>query len=222
MKYLLPFILFSALSTLPLAAQNFEEKKPAQLILKFAPLSFVDLVTPNYHLGLEYRPAESLGLEVNVGIKTPLANSVGNASNVDLFKIREEIRYIFAPRSRIPFYLAFEGFGVWQSFNMVNGNFLDAEGQRIWYEEAEVDRKVAGYTLKYGLLLPSTKSRFGWEMYVGLGIRKVRTHYNIITPRPNTMVFWENFQIFNVVDLNEGPTIKGHFALNIKLTYALL
>ncbi|RYD83467.1 MAG: hypothetical protein EOP53_00780 [Sphingobacteriales bacterium] len=215
------FLLFLAL--LFFANTQAQENKSPQgkLIIKFAPLALFDPNRSVIQSGLEYKPLQWLGLQLDYGLKfTPLQALAwtNGRENFRYYTLRAETRFYIYNLDETNFYLATEAFYLPHKYRLYD-QFVERNGVEYRYDYADIEMKIIGGAIKTGFVVPVI-SKLNVDLYFGFGLRqrniKHKTHEEVALQQPKF------YEFFEPIELHEGAKTVPHISLGVKISYVLL
>lgn len=152
-KFLLVFVLVLLCMNIVRGQDSLQiEPKPfPKLILTFSPLNLVNFRVPAAQLGVEYRIANKLSLQHEVGYIFRKDKRMGRLSNKQGFRTRHELRYYFDgmdnPKENSYWGLQFR---YWKFSSPLENNFFREGGQYQQRISINVDQSAIGGGISYG------------------------------------------------------------------------
>jgi hypothetical protein len=198
--------------------------------LSIMPYSLIDY-NPRLRLGLEYYSSDNLGFSMDFGIGA--GNSVFNqvferekSEDYALFEFRAELKYFFALKESIAFYVGPEFFFITTDDVLESSWYRKSDYpqqsnlDRITnYERADFFRQKLGIHAKAGLKLIALK-RIDFDFYAGIGIAFRTIEYsNILNPQDDEYHSWQDF--WSERQANEGKSFLLNIALGTKIGFIL-
>jgi len=190
------------------------------LIIKITPQHILHPSIPTFTAGAEYKPFTHWSISLDLGVQTPswLFNWNDGLTNINLWRVRSEIRWYPFSYSRL--YVSAQYLQSSKSYNRQNDYLITDTGLQIGYASSDVKLVNHAYCILVGKNFNFSK-RFFLDFYAGLGQRFSNTaHTNLVDPVVITSVFEEEWVWWDD-DRDEGNEKFVYLALGIKVGFLI-